>query len=194
MKTCSKCMIEKPFEAFFKNKDRKDGHTSDCKECIKLRYSELKKNQLMQLEKQVRSSIILENKILLREGKKLCATCKEAFLIEDLVRGCYCEECSIKKDKERYEKDKEKIKEKTKEYYEKNKEINKEKRREYFKKYNQNNKEYHKEYHEKNKEKRNKQSKEYSKEYREKNKEIIKERNRQYYLKKKLERLQNENL
>ena len=68
MKTCSQCKIEKPFEAFYKNKARPDGLQETCIECIKSRGLELKKNPLMQLEKQIRSSIRLENKLLKREN------------------------------------------------------------------------------------------------------------------------------
>ena len=140
MKTCNKCKTEKPFEAFSKNKNKKDGYNLYCKECLKLRYLELKKNPLMQLEKQIRSSIRLENKLLKRENKRLCVRCKEAFLIEDLVSEYWCKECNIKYNGKYYEKNKEKYKEYQKEYYEKNKE-----------KLN----EYKKEYYEKNKEKLN---------------------------------------
>ena len=220
MKTCSQCKIEKPFEAFSKNKKSKDGHAYECKECMKSREKRLKQDPLMQLEKQIRSSIKLENKILSREGKRLCTRCKEVFLIDDLLCGIACKECSRIQQREYYKKNKEKInenkKEYRKEYYKKNKEEkrehyekNKEKTKEFMKAYREKNKdkiaEKNRKYYNKNKEKTKEYRKEYyeknkdmcskeGKEYREKNKEIIKERNRQYYLKKKLERLQNENL
>ena len=87
MKVCTKCKIEKPFEAFYRNRNKKsrDGYCSSCIECVKLRRLELKKNPLMQLEKQIKSSVILENKLLKRENKRLCQRCKEVFLIDDLV-------------------------------------------------------------------------------------------------------------
>ncbi len=34
MKTCNKCKIGKPFEAFSKNRSAKDGHQSRCKACV----------------------------------------------------------------------------------------------------------------------------------------------------------------
>ena len=136
MKVCSKCKIEKPFEAFYRSKKSTDGYNCSCIECRKLRNLELKKNPLMQLEKEIRSSVLLENKLLQRENKKLCTECKEVFLIDDLIGGVICKDCNAKKSKEYSKNNKGKIRE----YKENNKE-----------KY----KEYHKEYHEKNKEKIN---------------------------------------
>ena len=145
MKICSKCKVEKPFEAFYKKKASKDGYTPDCKDCRKIREIEFKRSPLMQLEKQIRSSIMLENKLLAKEGKRLCSKCNEIFLINDLI-GVYCENCNIEHNKEYYQKNKEKIDKKTKEYKEKNKE-----------KFN----EYQKEYQFKNKDKLKKRQRKY---------------------------------
>jgi FtsZ-interacting cell division protein YlmF len=112
----------------------------------------------MQLEKQIRSSVILENKLLAREGKKLCTKCKDIFKIDDLKSGIYCENCYMEHHKEYYKKNKDKI-------------------REYQR-------ENAKEYYKKNKDK----MKEHQREYREKNKDKVNERQRQYILKKKLEK------
>ena len=187
MKVCTKCGVEKSFDEFHKNKISKSGYRSWCKECMRLKKLELKKNPLMQLEKQIRSSIILENKILLRDGKKLCTRCKGVFLIEDLASEIICKECNRTQQRKYYKKNKEKIKENRKEYRKEYYKENKEKIREYYEKNKEKTKEYRKEYYEKNKDICSKKGKE----YREKNKEIIKERNRQYYFKKKLEKLQN---
>lgn len=172
MKICTKCKIEKPFEAFHKQKNTHDGYQTACIECNKLRKLELKKNPLMQLEKEIRSSVALENKLLKRENKRLCFKCKEIFLIDDLVcGGVICKECSIEKSKEYREKNKEKNKEKLSEYMKEYREKNKEKLREYMKEYH---KEYTRDYYKKNKEKINEKNKEkrreYFKEYREKKK------------------------
>lgn len=198
MKICTKCKVKKPFEAFWRNKKSKDGHAYECKECMKARAKKIKQDPLMQLEKQIRSSIMLENKILSREGKKLCCSCKGVFLIEDLMSGVICKECNRKSAKGFYEKNKEKIKENRKEYSKEYYEKNKERIREYKKEQN-------KENYEKNKEKIKEQKREYRlknkekiKEYKEKNKEKIKEYkrlyNKEYYKKKKLERLENESM
>ena len=168
MKICSKCKIEKPFEAFHKNKARPNGYLSSCIECNKLRKLELQKNPLMQLEKEIISSIRLENKLLKRENKKLCSNCKEIFLIDDLSGGVICKTCYIENSKVYRENNKEKIKEQRGEHYKENKgKMNKQMM----------------EYYEKNKEK----IKERRREYYEKNKEKWRECNREYRLKKKLE-------
>ncbi len=176
MKICTKCKVEKPFEAFYRKKDSYDGLQSFCIECKKLRELELKKNPLMQLEKEIKSSIVLENKLLKRENKRLCTRCKEIFLIDDLVGGVFCAECECERNKEYREKNKEKARE----YREKNKEKIKERMREYRLK---------------NKEKINEARKEYLKEYRKKNKEKTREYQRgylrEYRLKKKLENQNN---
>ena len=176
MKTCTKCKIEKPFEAFSKNKKSKDGHAWECKECIKTRAKRLKQDPLMQLEKQIRSSIKLENKILSREGKKLCTRCKGVFLIEDLASEFICKECNRIQQRK---------------YCEKNKE-NKEKIREHKRKYRDKNKEkakeYRKEYYEKNKEILTQKKRDYRNKNKDRIKEYQKEYHRQYRLKKKLEK------
>jgi hypothetical protein len=192
MKTCTKCNIEKPFEAFYKDKYAKDGYSSECKECAKERREKLKKNPLMQLERQIKSSIILENKLLAREGKRLCGKCNEIFLIEDLTTRGYCENCDIEYKKEYYQKNKETLNQKTKEYQQKNKDKTREHSRKSSKKYYEKNKnkikEYRKEYIEKNKDKIKEYHKEYMKEYEEKNKDKRREHQRKYCLKKKLEK------
>ena len=171
MKICTKCKVEKPFEAFYRSKKSTDGYNCYCIECRKLRNLELKKNPLMQLEEQIRSSVLLENKLLKRENKKLCFKCKEIFLIDDLSDTGACKECNREYNDEYYEKNKEKIRERVREYHKKNK--------------GKRNKQI-REYNEKNKEK--------LKEYREKNKEKMREYNKKYYEKKKLERLENESM
>lgn len=160
MKTCTKCKIEKPFEAFYKQHIEKDGYRSACKECNKARQIELKKNPLMQLEKQIRSSIILENKLLARDGKRLCGRCKEIFLINEMNGGVICYPCERKRDKEI----------RNTEYGKRKKQLK------------------NKEYRQKNKDKIKEYQKGYNKEYQQKNKDKIKEHQRKYRLKKKKEK------
>ena len=144
----------------------------------------------MQLEKQIRSSVILENKLLKRENKRLCTKCKKIFLIDDLFNGVICKECDEEKTKEYREKNKEKVNTYRKEYHEKNKEKRNKQTREYHKEYYKENKEKINEYKEKNKEK----TREYQREYYEKNKEKMREYQREYRLKKKLGKTKNEDL
>lgn len=51
MKTCSKCKEEKLFDAFSKNKNRKDGYQSNCKSCMK-QYNETNKERISEYRKQ----------------------------------------------------------------------------------------------------------------------------------------------
>jgi len=161
MKKCSKCGDIKEFSEFYEKKGRKDGLYSECKTCVKHRNKELKTNPEMQLQKAITQSIILENKLLKKDGKKICNCCKNIFEITTTSR--YCEECQ----KKYYEKNKEKIKYESREYYGNNKEKVSEQ---------------HKKHYEKNKEKMIEQRKEYN----EKNKEKIRKQQREYRLKKKL--------
>ena len=174
MKTCNKCGEAKEFSEFYKSKISKDGYRSECKTCNKERERKLKKSPLMQLKKAVRSSIYIENKILLKDGKRLCSHCKNIFLIANM-NHYHCKECHGNLSKEYCEKNKDYVSTRSKEYREKNKEKIKKHREENKEK----NKEYAKEYREKNKEK----IKEHMKEYNKQNKEKIKEQKRQYRLK-----------
>ena len=147
MKTCTKCGKTKEFSEFYKNKRNKDGYHFECKTCKKERDMELKKSPIMQLEKAVVASIITENKLLFKEGKKLCCLCKNIFLIATL-QGRYCQKCASKKNKEYREKNKEKIAKAHKKYRIENKEKINEKNKEYYEKNIEKMKEYKKQYHE----------------------------------------------
>lgn len=180
MKTCTKCGETKDFNEFYKLASSKDGHGYSCKECFGKREKKLRKDPLMQLEKALRSSVITENKMLFKEGKRLCGTCRNIFLLTDL-HNMRCKECSTKYKSKYREEHKEKIKKKAKSYYEQNKE----KIYESGKKYAEKNKEkadgYKKKYYEQNKEK----AKERAKIWKKENKEKVKEHQRQYRLKRK---------
>ena len=170
MKTCTKCGETKDFNEFNKNKSKKDGYQGTCKVCISESNKKLKQSSLLQLEKAVRSSIFVENKTLFKEGKKICPTCNNIYLITE-IRGCYCLECMREREREYYKKNTEKIRERNKEYNKKNPE----RKKRYLEQNKERFKEYRKEY--------NKQNEEYRKEYNKKNKEKINERQRQYRLK-----------
>lgn len=121
MKTCNKCGETKEFSEFWKRKSNKDGHRPSCKTCEKERNRERKKSPLLQLEREVRSSIITENKMLFKEGKKLCSNCKNIFLIADM--SYYnCKKCKYNLTKEYREKNIDEVSVKAKVYRKKNKE------------------------------------------------------------------------
>ena len=120
-KVCTKCRIEKKIECFGIKSNQKDGLNNECKECIRARGKELKTNPLLQLEKQVRSSVILENKLLAREGKRLCGQCRNIFKIEE-VRSGACFDCNAARNKKWREKNKEKAQENSRNYKANNRE------------------------------------------------------------------------
>lgn len=70
-KICTKCKIEKPIEAFFKNKDKKDGLRSNCKECVKA-YSKVNAEK-----------IALKNKIYREVNKEKYAEHQKAYYQEN---------------------------------------------------------------------------------------------------------------
>ena len=174
MKICSKCKIEKPFEAFHRAKNSKDGHAWECKECKSIRTKETKTNPIMQFQKIIRGSIKLENKILFKEGKRLCKTCKNIFNIEDMSSGVICYPCKRENENKRRSTKEGKIakQKQNKKYYNNNKDIFSEKA---------------KEYREKNKEALAKRKREWY----DKNIDKKKEYDKQYRLKKKLEKQNN---
>ena len=140
MKTCNKCGETKEFSEFHKDKSEKDGHHYTCAQCLKRRYKKLKESPLMQLQKAVKSSIRIENKILFKDEKRLCGRCKNIFLIADL-QGKYCKKCNKEYKNQYFEENKEKKSEYVKQYREKNKEKIKEKQSQYFDEYYKKNKE-----------------------------------------------------
>lgn len=186
MKTCSKCKETKDFSEFTKDKTNTYGFTSQCKECQKKHRTELKTNASLQLKKEITRSIIIENKILAKENKKLCRKCKQIFNISDLDVHATCKKCLYDIGRKRWEEKSEHIKE----YVEKNKEKIKKRNKEWYEENKERLREKQKEYAKKNKEK----VKETQKRCREQNIEHYKKRfnewQKQYRLKKKLEILQ----
>jgi hypothetical protein len=151
MKTCRTCGEEKELSEFYKSKNYCDGHNTQCQSCNKKRAKEIKSDQILQLKRQIRSSIILENKILAKDGKKICSKCKDIFSLNELYGAILCKKCALEQQRKSDEKNKDKVSARKRKYREKNKEkIN----------------EYQKEYREKNKEKLKEKSKEYQREYR----------------------------
>jgi len=119
MKTCTKCKLEKDKSEFSKDKSRKDGFRSYCKQCAK-EYRENNKNKMKEYRE--------NNKDKTKEYQKEYYENNKDKIAEY--------------QKEWYENNKDKRKEYGKEWYENNKD----KRKEYGKEYYENNKDKRKEY------------------------------------------------
>lgn len=146
MKTCNRCKETKELSEFGKDKTKKDGARTICKDCDRKREQNLKTSHLAKLEKAVTSCTITTNRILFQEDKRICCQCNNIFSIYSSQRYS-CKKCYHENAKKYSKENKEKIAEQQKEYYEKNREkVN----------------EYHKKYYEKNKEKIREKKKEYN--------------------------------
>lgn len=115
MKQCSKCKQSKPLTEFSKNKNKTDGHRSECKSCVK-EYNQNNKEKIKERNKEHYKN----NKEKIKEQKK-----------EHYKKNA--DKCK-KYSQEHYQKNHEKIKEQRKEYNQKNKEYRKEQRKEYLQK------------------------------------------------------------
>ena len=143
-KVCTKCGKWKPLDEFHDRKDRENKKYSACKECVRERCRQYRKNNIEKIRE--RESQYRKNN-------------KEHV---DLVRKQWREN-NKEKVKESRKQYKEKNKEKLKEQYKQYREKNKNKRKEYEKRYRENNKEKIKQWRENNKD--------YSKNYRQKEKD-----------------------
>ena len=89
MKKCSRCQVEKPLECFNKNKTKKDGFQTMCKNCSRAKS---KKYYISNLEKHKaettkrKKKVIFENRKMLFEFYKThpCVDCGESdpFVLE----------------------------------------------------------------------------------------------------------------
>jgi 5-methylcytosine-specific restriction endonuclease McrA len=153
-KTCTKCGEWKPFEGFSKDKNKKYGLASHCKECVK-KHRQKNKEQIKEYDKQYYQKNIEQ---------------KKQYYQENIERY-------KKNDKQYYQKNKERVREYHKQYYQENVEqYQKQKKR-----YRQENKieinEKNKQYYQKNKERIS----EYAKQYYQENIEQIKKQSKRYY-------------
>ena len=87
MRNCSKCSTQKPFEAFYKNKNVKDGYNWHCKECCakyaavynrsdkfkeyNKQYFQKHKEELMELRRDYLREYHEENKVRLKAKKQV---------------------------------------------------------------------------------------------------------------------------
>ena len=128
MKKCSKCHEYKEHDKFSKNKNKKDGLSSRCKDCAKIYYDN---NREKILNKQRED--YLNNRDLILENSKSYYL-KNIEIISNRHKNYYENnkyEISNKK-KEYNIENKEEISNQKKEYYKENKYIIKEKRRKYM--------------------------------------------------------------
>lgn len=77
MKTCTKCKIEKPEEAFSRNRARKDGRHEECRLCNAAAQAERRKNRSPEEKEATELLNLVEGKKAKVAGaKKVCGTCK----------------------------------------------------------------------------------------------------------------------
>jgi len=115
MKKCNKCLIEKPFDDFFRDMSHKDGLQSRCKVCDFTKKKEKYEN-IKEINVTVTHKTCNECKIY-KEAKEFD---KYKAMSDGLVGKCKA--CRKLKNKKRYDNNKEKIKSKTLNYYRNNKE------------------------------------------------------------------------
>ena len=128
-KTCTKCLIEKPFSEFGKDKSSKDGLNFKCKACVKA-YYEANKERIAERQKKHRK----ENQEAIRErSKKYRAENRER--INEWHRKNYQANKDAISDyhKRHYYANRESIRERQKQYIEENKEARLEYQKSYHK-------------------------------------------------------------
>ncbi len=93
---CSKCKENKDIKYFWKKSSTKTGYNNWCKECCKISARVSNKTPKQLLEASLKNATVLENKILKKDGKKICSTCKEIFEFKKATET-RCKKCeSIK--------------------------------------------------------------------------------------------------
>ena len=95
MVKCSKCG-ETDISKFWKKSNSKTGYNTWCKECCKVSARVSSKTNKDIIKGVIRNSIVVENKILKVENKKICCKCKEIFTFkkESEIR---CKKCEAEK-------------------------------------------------------------------------------------------------
>tara|TARA_R110002096_G_C14421298_1_gene709152 strand:- start:79 stop:882 length:804 start_codon:yes stop_codon:yes gene_type:complete len=140
-KLCSKCGVEKALSDFSKNKNKRDGLKTSCKDCARA-YRAANKEKIREREKAYRQA----NKAIISERGKVYHEANKEKIAEKMKAY---REANKEKMKAYREANKEKIAEQMKVYYEANKASNKACRKTYY----EANKEKIKAYQEANKEK-----------------------------------------
>jgi hypothetical protein len=162
-KICSKCLIEKELDCFYKNKNTDDGYVGVCKECKKITYKKYYEKNIEKIKNY-------------RDGRK-----EET---KKYLKNYY--QKNIQNIKETREKNKDKLKEKRDQFYQKNKKKLIEKSKNYYSKNKDKKKQYNRFYRENNIEKEVNRWKNYYKDNREK---LIKRSSEYHRLQKKISHL-----
>ncbi len=113
LKICRICNVEKPISEFYKTKDTKDRHRSECRECLKFHKEEYKKNN-PEIVKNYKKRKISPDETL---KNKICNKCEQEKEIEYFSKSSIhsdgynpiCKKCRSEYKKEYYQKNKEKI-------------------------------------------------------------------------------------
>jgi hypothetical protein len=150
MKTCTKCRIEKEISFFYKISSSKDGHRSQCIDCVK-KYSEENSEKRKEYQSKRYSS--------LKDTEDFKNKRREQYERNKEHRNNYSKEYSLN--------NKESIKKSKKDYYEKNKEDILSKRKDYYNKIKED---------EDRMERKRIMNRDKQKEWRMRNKELISER------------------
>jgi hypothetical protein len=112
MKKCSKCKVEKEKFNFFKDKNKKDGLESSCKECKKNNFNFEKQNKYNKeyyLKNKEKINNYLNKNYNKEKKKEYYLDNKEKILVKNKIRSLNCYKTNPEKKKEYYLKNKEKI-------------------------------------------------------------------------------------
>lgn len=87
---CSVCEEEKPLTDFAKRKDRKDGHSKACKECLKKRRKQLRQKYIRENQKisEKTKKSILKRCNKCEEEKPITEFCKDTYRKSGLSSAC----------------------------------------------------------------------------------------------------------
>lgn len=118
MKTCSKCLVKKPLDAFYKRLQSKDGRRGQCMACMDAYCKD--KAEIF------RSSEPEENK-----SEKTCTGCNISKPVSDFTKWraskdgykAHCRQCASAKRKKNYDANREVHNQRTRAYYAANKEL-----------------------------------------------------------------------
>lgn len=92
---CSKCG-ETDVSKFWKKTKSKTGYNTWCKECCKISARVSAKTNKDIIKGVIRNSIVVENKLLKSENKKICCKCKEIFIFKKESES-RCKKCESEK-------------------------------------------------------------------------------------------------